>query len=287
MSNQAQGLQQVLNPSPTRVIGVSSGKGGVGKTNVSINLAVGLAAQGRSVVLFDADLGLANVDVALGLKPRYDIRHVISGERSLEEILVEGPRGIRIVPASSGVSSMAELSRQQQAGLIKAFSELSFPVDALIVDTSAGIEPAVLTFASACQDVIVVVCDEPSSITDAYALIKVLSKECGVGGFQILANMVDDDAQGRQLYDKLSRVSDRFLDVHLGYLGAIPRDDYLRKAVQQQHAVTLAYPRSKSAQALTRLAATVDKRLGAGPCHGGLGFFVERLVQCSQAVAEA
>ncbi len=264
--------------SAVNVIAVTSGKGGVGKTNVAVNLAVSMAKQGREVVLFDADLGLANVDIALGLKPRFDIRHVISGERTLDEILLKGPEGVHVVPASSGISSMTSLSSQQRAGLVGAFSELALPVDTLIVDTGAGIDSTVLTFSSACQAIVVVICDEPTSITDAYALIKVLNKECGVKRFQLLANMVDNDSQGRELYRKLDKVAERFLDVHLGYLGAIPRDSYLRKAVQQQGAVVDIYPQSPSSKALKKLAENIEMEAPSYQDSGGLGFFVERLI---------
>ncbi|MEQ8516421.1 MAG: MinD/ParA family protein [Chromatocurvus sp.] len=263
---------------PISVIAVTSGKGGVGKTSVAVNLAVGLSRAGQSVLLFDADLGLANVDVALGLKPAFDISHVLSGERTLEQVLVPGPAGIRIVPATSGVARMASLNAQEQAGLVRAFSELPLAVDTLIVDTGAGIDPAVLTFTSACQEIIVVICDEPTSMTDAYALIKVLNRDYGVKRFQVLASMVENDLQGRQLFEKLCRVTDQFLDVHLGLLGAIPRDEYLRKAVRQQRAVLLEYPRSPSAQAFSGLAQRVRDTFRPQAAGGGLGFFVERLI---------
>jgi flagellar biosynthesis protein FlhG len=263
---------------PVNVLAVTSGKGGVGKTNVAVNVAVALARAGQRVLLFDADLGLANVDIALGLKPEFDIQHVISGERSLEEIMLDGPGGVRIIPASSGVARMASLAPAEQAGLVHAFSELSFPVDTLVVDTSAGIDNTVLTFTSACQEVIVVVCDEPTSLTDGYALIKVLNQQCGIKRFQILANMVENDLQGRQLFDKLCNVADRFLQVNLGYLGAVPRDDYLRRAVRAQRAVLLEYPRSPSARAFEQIAQRV-RRLPAAAQVGGLGFFIERLVE--------
>lgn len=263
---------------PISVIAITSGKGGVGKTSVAVNLAVGLARSGQSVLLFDADLGLANVDVALGLKPAFDISHVLSGERTLEQVLTPGPAGIRIVPASSGVARMASLNAQEQAGLVRAFSELPLAVDTLIVDTGAGIDPAVLTFTSACQEIIVVICDEPTSLTDAYALIKVLNRDYGVKRFQVLASMVENDLQGRQLFEKLCRVTDQFLDVHLGLLGSIPRDDYLRKAVRQQRAVLLEYPRSPSALAFSGLAQRVRETFRPQAAGGGLGFFVERLI---------
>lgn len=286
MEDQANGLAQTTTQPPVNVIAVTSGKGGVGKTNIAINLAVSLSRQGREVVLFDADLGLANVDVALGLKPSSNIEAVIAGDRNLESILVEGPEGIRIVPASSGVTHMTRLCTQQRAGLVRAFSELTVPVDTLIVDTGAGIDAGVLTFSSACESVIVVICDEPSSITDAYALIKVLNRECGVKSFQLLANMVGSEIQGRQLYGKLNRVAEKFLDVHLGYLGAIPRDVYLRKAVQQQCAVVDIYPRSESARALMKIASRIDVERKPFRSSGGLEFFVERLINPGTGVAE-
>lgn len=263
---------------PTRVIAVTSGKGGVGKTNVAVNLSVNMARAGHRVMLFDADLGLANVDVALGLKPRYDVQHVISGERTLSEILLEGPAGIQVVPASSGVARMASLSPTEQAGLVTAFSQLETPVDVLVVDTGAGIDKTVLTFAAACQDVIVVICDEPTSLTDGYALIKVLNQQCNVKRFQILVNMVDTEFQGRQLFDKLCKVSDSYLDVHLGYLGSVPRDDYLRRAVRAQKAVSLEYPGSDVSRAFAEISARVDA-LPSTDAGGGLGFFVERMIE--------
>jgi len=264
--------------SALKVIAVTSGKGGVGKTNVAVNLAVGLAEAGQSVLLFDADLGLANVDIALGLKPQYDIQHVLSGERSLDDILLTGPAGIRVIPAASGVARMAALSPEEQAGLVRAFSSLALPVDTLIVDTGAGIDRTVLTFTAACQEVLVVVCDEPTSLTDAYALIKVLNQTCDVKRFQFLANMVDNELQGRQLYEKLCRVTDRFLDVHLAYLGTVPRDDYLRRAVRSQRAVLVEFPSSESAKALRAMVERV-RNLPDPAKTGGLGFFVERMIE--------
>ena len=274
-------------PDPVRVIAVTSGKGGVGKTNVSVNLSAALAAAGERVLLMDADLGLANVDVLLGLSPEFDLQHVINGEKALDEVVIPGPAGFQLIPASSGVEHMAELTTLQQASLITAFSELKTPIDTLIVDTAAGISGSVVSFAKACQEVIVVVCDEPTSLTDAYALIKVMSTRHGVSRFQMLANMVKDENQGLLLYDKLLNTCDRFLNVGLGYLGAMPFDDQLRAAVKAQQPVVAAYPRSRAAKAMGRIAEKV--KAWPAPEHGTgqLQFFVERLFDQAGGAAAA
>lgn len=264
--------------SPVQVIAVASGKGGVGKTNVSVNLAVSLARIGRRVMLLDADLGLANVDVLLGIKPAYTLADVLSGERSLDEILVSGPQNIAVVPASSGVARMANLSTLEHAGIVRAFSELQRPLDVLIVDTAAGIHDSIVHFCRAAQEVLVVVCNEPAALTDAYALIKVLNRDQGISRVRILANMVQDIPEGRALFQKLSGVCERFLDVTLDLAGTIPYDDYLRKAVQRQRAVTELYPRAPAARAFQKLAERVSEWPPPRGTSGRIEFFVERLL---------
>ena len=267
---------------PVRVIAVTSGKGGVGKTNVSVNLGVSLAAMGKNVMLMDADLGLANVDVMLGLRPRFNLSHVISGERPLDEVLVDGPEGLQIVPASSGISSMAGLEPAEHAGVIRAFSELNHPLDVLLIDTAAGISDSVIAYTKAAQEVLVVLCDEPTSITDAYALIKLLNREYGIHRFRVLANMVSSVQAGKDLYRKILQVTDRYLDVALDYVGAVPNDEYLRKAVQRQKSVVEAFPRCKSSLAFKKLAQKADSWPMPRSAGGRLEFFVERLILASQ-----
>lgn len=266
---------------PVQVIAVSGGKGGVGKTNVSINLAVAMAEIGRRVMVLDADLGLANIDVVLGLHPKYDLSHVLRGDKTLDEIIIEGPAGIRLVPGASGIQHMAELSPAEHAGLISAFSEIGADVDTLIVDTAAGISDTVVSFTRAAQEVVVVVCDEPASITDAYAIIKLLNKEYGNSRFRILANMVRTPQEGRELYNKMCAVTDRYLDVMLTFMGAIPFDDNLKKAVKSQKPVVTAFPRSKAAQVFKNLARKVETWPLPQGASGQMQFFVERLVEYS------
>ena len=275
---QAERLRELNSSRPVKVIAVTGGKGGVGKTTVSTNLAVSIAAAGRDVMLVDADLGLANVDVLLGLHTRFHLGHVVAGQCTLEDAIVTGPHGLQIVPAAPGMKHMANLSDAEHAGIIRAFSDLYHRVEVLVVDTAAGLSDSVLTFSRAAHHVLIVVCDEPASITDAYALIKVLSREHGVQRFQILANQTRRSGEGPALYDKISRVCDRFLNVTLEFAGSVPYDDYLRKAVQRQTAVVEAYPASISSIALKNLASKADKWSAPQGARGHLEFFVERMV---------
>jgi flagellar biosynthesis protein FlhG len=264
---------------PVRVIAVTGGKGGVGKTSVSVNLATGLAAAGRRVVLLDGDLGLANVDVLLGLSPRYTLAHVLSGERTLDEILVEAKQGFKIVPAASGAADLAALDGAGHLGLVQAFSGLATRIDALIIDTAAGISPGVLQFSQAAQHVLVVVTDEPASLTDAYALIKVLSRDYGVSRFRVVANMAGGPGEGETLFKKFEKVTARFLDVLLEYAGHVPDDEHVRRAIRVQRPVLDAYPGSPAGRAFKKLAACADTwPVPDGP-RGNLEFFVERLVR--------
>lgn len=266
---------------PVQVIAVTGGKGGVGKTNTAVNLGIALAETGRQVVLLDADLGLANVDILLGITPRETLENVLKGECTLRDVLVPGPGGIRIVPAASGTHTMADLSTREHAGLINAFSDLGDDLDVLIIDTAAGISENVISFTRAAQEVLIVVTNEPTSLTDAYAMIKVLNQEYGVHRFQILANMARSPQEGHEIFAKLSNAADRFLDVALCYAGAIPFDDYLRKAVQRQKAVCDVYPRSKAALAYRALAQKVNTWPLPVTPRGHLEFFMDRLVQAA------
>ncbi len=267
------------NQKPVRVIAVASGKGGVGKTNVSVNLGVSLSKQGNRVLLLDADMGLANVDVMLGLKTEYNLAHVLDGEKSLRDIMIDAPGGLKVVPAASGVQRMAQLSPAENAGIINAFSEISSFLDVLIIDTAAGIADSVISFCRASQEVVVVVTDEPASMTDAYALIKVLSREYNLTKFQLLANMTRSTSHGKALYEKFANVCEQFLDVTIEYLGTVPFDHDLREAIQKQTPITIAKPNSDSAKAFGEMAERINNWPIPTGVTGYLQFFVESLFQ--------
>ncbi|HAI96353.1 MAG: cobyrinic acid a,c-diamide synthase [Cycloclasticus sp.] len=280
--NQASGMSHMKNKKPVRVIAIASGKGGVGKTNLSVNLGISFCKLGQKVALLDADMGLANVDILLGLHPNYNLTHVLSGEKSLDDIVVEGPSGLKVIPASSGVQHMAEMGTMEQAGIINAFSEFQEDIDLLLVDTAAGIHGGVVNFARACQEVIVVVCDEPTSLTDAYALIKLLNRDHGLNRFHVVTNMVESLQHGQALYQKLCKVTDQYLEVALYFTGAVPFDKTLRKSVQKQQAVVESSPNSQVSIAIKHLAKKINSWPVQRGAAGYLEFFVERLIQSSQ-----
>lgn len=270
-----------------RVITVASGKGGVGKTNVSINLAIASAMQGRRVLLLDADLGLANVDVLLNLKVRFNIADVLAGRCGIGDVLLPGPAGIQIIPAASGVQRMATLNAMESTSVIHAFSELTEEIDLMIVDVAAGIHSSVTTFSMAADEVLVVVCDEPGSMADAYALIKVLCQDHGIRRFRLLANMVRNSNHAKLLYRKMARVAEEYLDVVLRYAGHVPQDEFLRRALRRREAVVTAYPDSGASLAFKKLAESADNWKEGSRVPGSLGFFFERSLGSGAGLLEA
>ena len=254
-------------PGQPRVIAVSSGKGGVGKTNTAVNLSLALSRMKRRVMLLDADMGLANVDVLLGLTPAHTLEHVLDGSRDISEVILEGPLGLRILPSASGISEMSELSPEEQTRLFQELSRIDTEVDYLFIDTGAGISSNVLRFNAAADEVCVVVNPEPTSLTDAYALIKLLAGKHGVRRFSLVANQVASEPDGRAVFERLEKACSQFIQVQLNYLGCVPFDPAIRKAVRQQRALMDLYPYAPAAKALARIANRLDKTLfrGRGP----------------------
>jgi flagellar biosynthesis protein FlhG len=268
-----------LNAPPVQVIAVTGGKGGVGKTTISVNLAASLAQRGKEVMLLDGDLGMANVDVFLGITPRMTLADVLAGNCTLEEVIVDAPQGFKVVPAASGIAQLAELDTMSNLGLVRAFGELTTRLDFLVIDTAPGIASSVLQFSQAAQQVLVVICDEPASLTDAYALIKILSRDHGVKKFRVLVNQVRGRGLGQALFQRFERVVTRFLTVELDYVGEIPEDPFLRRSIREQRPVVQAYPQAPASQALKTLALRADMWPVAEGPRGNVEFFVERLIR--------
>jgi flagellar biosynthesis protein FlhG len=267
------------NHSPVQVIAVTGGKGGVGKTTVAVNLAAALAARGKQVMLLDGDLGLANVDVFLGLTPRLTLADVLAGNCTLEEILLDAPQGFKVVPAASGIAELAELDTLTHLGLVRAFGDITSKVDVMVIDTAPGIAGSVLQFSQAAQQVLVVLCDEPASLTDGYALIKILSRDHGVKQFRVVVNQVRGRGMGQALFQRFERVATRFLSVELDYVGEIPEDSFLRRSIREQRPVVSAYPSAPASVALKTLAQRADNWPVADGPRGNVEFFVERLIK--------
>ncbi len=265
---------------PMRTLCVTSGKGGVGKTNLVVNLALALTRLGRKVLIIDADLGLANVDVVLGLNPAYTIQDVLSGKKALAEVLVQGPEGIRILPAASGVTQLSNLSSGEKIILLEALEALPKDIDMVIVDTAAGISDTVLYFNIAAQERLVVATGEPTSLTDAYALMKVLFSQHQERKFQLVVNNVPGPIEAKEVYRKLSTAVDHFLGgLSLDYLGFIPTDPLVSKSVIMQKPLLEAYPGANASKAVAALAKTILSRPVDDPSRGNIKFFWRRLVE--------
>jgi len=263
---------------PLRVIAVTSGKGGVGKTHVAANLAVLAAKAGRRVLLVDADLGLANADIVLGICPTRHLGHLLDGSASAEEVLTEGPHGIRVLGASSGIQELTQLSDEQKLRLVSAFEPLDQRFDLVLVDCGAGIGDNVIFFAGASQEALLVVSPEPTSLSDAYATVKVLSQRAGVPQFSVIANQAAD-FQGRDVFRRLTQVTERFLSAKVVYLGHVPRDENLQRALQVQQPVVDLYPRAPSSRALAQLAETLLAAEPPRALHGGVKLFWQQLLR--------
>lgn len=264
---------------PVQVVAVTSGKGGVGKTNVVANLAYSLCRLKRSVVILDADMGLSNLDVLLGLVPKYNLQHIVMGERGLEEIMIEGPGGIKILPASSGVEELTQLTSQQRMALLGQLECLNDRTDILIIDTPAGISSNVMFFNTLAHEIIVVVSPEPTSVTDAYAMIKVLGTRYGERYLHLLVNFARDESEGLEVYRHLSMVTERFLNLSIRYLGFIPVDPHVQKAVKQQKAVTELYPNCTASKRFLALAEQIARLSHSSTPKGSLSLFWQSLME--------
>lgn len=264
---------------PVQTIALTSAVGGVGKTNIALNLALALSREGCRTMLLDADYGMTNIAVLLGLQSEVNLLDVLSGRYRLDDIIVTGPDDLLIVPASSGVRQISSFGVQECAGIVRAFSEFDQAIDSLVIDTATGISESVASFCAASSEILVIVSNDPVSVHDTIALIRLLHSEYAIARFHVVANMVLTAREGNELFRSLLMLLADDHDVRVSYAGYIPDDDALRQAVAQHQAVINAYPRSRSAMALRNLARRVNHLPRPDYPRGHLEFFVERLLQ--------
>ena len=267
-----------------QVIAVTSGKGGVGKTNVVANLGYALAMLNKRVLILDADIGLANIDVLLGLSPKYTIQHVLNGEKSISEIILPGPGGMKILPASSGIQELSDLSKDQKLCLLSELNSLHDEIDVMLIDTSAGISANVMYFNLAAQEILIVVSPEPTSITDAYAMMKVLSVKYSENHFRLLVNSAKNAEEAKEVFNNLSLVGQKFLNLSIDYWGYIEKDEHMVKAVRQQKALIELYPHSSASKCFYELAKKVCENRPTASSRGNISFFWNQIMDRSENI---
>ena len=263
---------------PMRVICVTGGKGGIGKTTISINLAIAYAKMKKKVLLFDADMGLANVDIRLGLTPEKTINDFLSGTCDLNEVCISGPHGIKVIPAASGIQKMAELSAQESFELIRSFSSLTDEIDIMIIDMAPGISTQVIELTHASQDILMVVCNDPASLMDSYAIIKILHQKYGRDRFGVLVNKVRNLQEGYDVFTRFQGAIGKFIHVSMQYIGHLPQDDYVGIAACEGVSVVDKYPHAAVSTAIHNLCHGLS-HWHENAVSGGIPFFFERLIQ--------
>jgi len=264
--------------SSARVIAITSGKGGLGKTSIVGNLGYAFTKLGKKVLILDADLGLGNLDVLLGLTPKYNLSHVILGEKTIDEILVEGPGKMKILPASSGIQELTHLTKDQKIQILTQLDLLIDSVDIVFIDTAAGISSNVMDFNATAQEVVVVVSPEPTSITDAYALMKVLSLKYSGKACKLMVNMVSRPEEGREVFRQLQIVTDRFLDISIEYLGYVLFDRKVTKGVKNQKIVSELYPDTSVSRCFTDISRKIASMSPLKLPESGSNLFWRHLV---------
>ena len=278
------GQNQTQTKNLARVITVTSGKGGVGKSSIAINLAMQFRKKGKSVIIFDADFGLANIEVMFGAIPKYNLADMIFRGKNFKDIIVEGPEGIGFISGGSGINGLGNMNREQVQYLVYKLRELETLADVIIIDTGAGISDSVLEFVASSGEVVLVTTPEPTSITDSYALLKALnareSFDKEICKIKVVANRVSNFDEGKNLFSKLEVVVSKFLQLNLMFLGVVPMDMNMSKSVMQQKPISMLYPNSSGAKAIEQIAVgLLENKEAEGPRRNGLARAVANIIK--------